>query len=400
MAELLANDVVTTLAAPLGTGFGATSLTVTSSAGFPAPTVNDSDRFTIRIGDEILTVTVVDGTTWTVTRAEEGTTEAAHAQGAVVTHVLTAGSLLAAIRDHSVPPGTITEYGGRQAPVGYLMCEGAEAGRTPYNRLFDAITWNLTGTTTSGSTTVTAADWEVSTLEVGYPLSGPGIPVGATVASVGTTSFTISAAATASGTSTLRICPWGAGNGSTTFNVPDLRVRVPVGKGTGKRLGGTDGVAEASRNATRVHSHSHGHTLSDGWGYAALASPAGSGWTGYGLSGTVTINATGYTDYAGTHGHSLSVTQNSPTVNTASNTTTTGSAARVTSISGHTHNHSGSSAANDGNHRHYAALSDSISLSHTHQMYDNGHSHGISGGVSANTTPESAFAAVNYIIKY
>jgi microcystin-dependent protein len=33
-----------------------------------------------------------------------------------------------------------------------------------------------------------------------------------------------------SGTHTCRYCPYGLGNGSTTFNIPDLRQRVPVGR--------------------------------------------------------------------------------------------------------------------------------------------------------------------------
>jgi len=51
--------------------------------------------------------------------------------------------------------------------------------------------------------------------------------------------------------------PFGAGNGSTTFNIPDLRGRVPVGQGTHAdvdALGDSDGQAIASR--TPKHNHS------------------------------------------------------------------------------------------------------------------------------------------------
>ncbi|CAK0779044.1 putative Tail fiber protein [Gammaproteobacteria bacterium] len=53
---------------------------------------------------------------------------------------------------------------------------------------------------------------------------------------------------------------YGVGNGSTTFNLPDLRGRFPLGKaaaGTGSTLGGTGGALD--------HTHtgpSHSHTLS------------------------------------------------------------------------------------------------------------------------------------------
>jgi microcystin-dependent protein len=60
---------------------------------------------------------------------------------------------------------------------------------------------------------------------------------------------------------------FGAGDGSTTFNLPDLRGRFPIGKaaaGTGSVLGGTGGTID------HVHtgpSHTHGITVPrDGWG--------------------------------------------------------------------------------------------------------------------------------------
>jgi len=89
--EKFANDAHTFLSADLTSG--ATSLTVTSVTGFPA-----AGQFRIRIDDEILLVTAVAGTTWTVTRAAEsvnGTqTAAAHRQNSFVALVITDASLL------------------------------------------------------------------------------------------------------------------------------------------------------------------------------------------------------------------------------------------------------------------------------------------------------------------
>jgi microcystin-dependent protein len=59
---------------------------------------------------------------------------------------------------------------------------------------------------------------------------------------------------------------YGSGDGSTTFNLPDLRGRAPYGKGTNTdndALGENDGVAEASRTpkhtltTAEIPSHSH-----------------------------------------------------------------------------------------------------------------------------------------------
>lgn len=96
MAEQFANKAQTTLNGSITNS--ASSLTVTSATGFPT-----SGEFRIFIKaegantDEICTVTAVSGTTFTVTRASEaigGTQSAsAHASGAEVIHVLTAGAI-------------------------------------------------------------------------------------------------------------------------------------------------------------------------------------------------------------------------------------------------------------------------------------------------------------------
>jgi len=75
---------ITTLAVAITSG--ATTLTVNSAANFPS-----SGTFDVRIDDEILTVTNVSGSIFTVTRAAgtPSTTAAAHAGNAVVRMVLT-----------------------------------------------------------------------------------------------------------------------------------------------------------------------------------------------------------------------------------------------------------------------------------------------------------------------
>jgi hypothetical protein len=86
-SEQFANNAQSNLTAALTAG--ATSLTVQGAAAFPA-----SGNFRVLIDGEILLVTAVSGNTFTVTRGAEGTTAAAHAGGAYVTHVLTAAALL------------------------------------------------------------------------------------------------------------------------------------------------------------------------------------------------------------------------------------------------------------------------------------------------------------------
>ncbi|MCZ2344468.1 MAG: hypothetical protein LC104_22130 [Bacteroidales bacterium] len=84
--ERFANNARTVLAVTIGTGDG--SLTVASDVGFPT-----EPQFRIRIGQELLLVTAVADTTWTVTRGIESTTPAAAAAGTTVVQVLTAAAL-------------------------------------------------------------------------------------------------------------------------------------------------------------------------------------------------------------------------------------------------------------------------------------------------------------------
>ena len=50
---------------------------------------------------------------------------------------------------------------------------------------------------------------------------------------------------------------YGAGNGTTTFNVPNLQQRVPVGVGTGYSIGATGGAATHTLTNQQIPSHTH-----------------------------------------------------------------------------------------------------------------------------------------------
>ena len=106
-ADLFANNASTTLAALAAAG--ATSLTVTSSTPFPAASAA-TGQFRVVIDAELFIVTNVAGLTWTVTPGAEGTTQAAHASGATVTAIVTAGAL------------------ATKAPIGVLMSSGPAIG--------------------------------------------------------------------------------------------------------------------------------------------------------------------------------------------------------------------------------------------------------------------------------
>ncbi|HWB08628.1 MAG TPA: hypothetical protein VG826_05365 [Pirellulales bacterium] len=93
MREQFSNNAQTTLSAAI-TSTGATSLTVASATAFPGA------QFRILIDSEIMLVTAVSGTTFTVARGQEGTTAATHSSGANVAHILTKGSTQRFMRDN------------------------------------------------------------------------------------------------------------------------------------------------------------------------------------------------------------------------------------------------------------------------------------------------------------
>ena len=138
---------------------------------------------------------------------------------------------------------------------------------------------------------------------------------------------------------------YGPGNGSSTFNVPDLTRRSPTGKGASDTLGASDGLAYANR----LHTHSltspaHYHDMS------AAGSTLATDITHAHDSSTVT-GTVGGSD--GTHTHGISLVARSGAGNTsttdilssyvAAGSTSypfTNGSATSTTGSGHGHSHS------------------------------------------------------------
>lgn len=88
MPEQFANFASSTLNGTISSG--ALSLDVVMATSFPS-----SGNFRVLIDNELILVTGVSGTTFTVLRAQEGTSAASHTTGTAVTHIVTAGALSA-----------------------------------------------------------------------------------------------------------------------------------------------------------------------------------------------------------------------------------------------------------------------------------------------------------------
>ena len=100
--ELLANNASTTLSTAV-TSTTTTSLSVTSAVSFPATGI-----FRVLIDSEIMQVTAVSGTSWTVIRGVENTAASTHSSGATVAQILTAAGLIAANQTASSVFGTLS----------------------------------------------------------------------------------------------------------------------------------------------------------------------------------------------------------------------------------------------------------------------------------------------------
>ena len=111
-----------------------------------------------------------------------------------------------------VPTGTVLPFAGSSLPTNYLFCQGQAISRTTYAALYAAL---------GGASS-----------------------------------------------------PWGQGDGSTTFNVPDLRTRFPLGRATSggfSSMAGTGGAIDHTHSTpahthtipSHVHDITHAHALND-----------------------------------------------------------------------------------------------------------------------------------------
>lgn len=189
-----------------------------------------------------------------------------------------------------VPAGSVQMYAMNTAPTGWLLCDGTAVSRTTYANLFAAIVPSK-GTVTITIATpgvVTLASHGFQTGDMIYLTTTGALPTGlsqntiyyvinvtsstfrlATSAANAAAGTAINTSGTQSGTHTLRYCPYGLGNGSTTFNVPDLRGRSPIGAGTGsgltaRVLGTQYGAETVTLDSTSLPTHSHTNTVSGG----------------------------------------------------------------------------------------------------------------------------------------
>ena len=210
----------------------------------------------------------------------------------------------------ATPPGIISPYAGFTAPTGWLLADGTAVSRTTYATLFGVINPSL------GTITMTIASPAVVTLashglvldDTIYFTTTGALPTGVTantlyyVISAGLTASefrfsatkggaAINSSGTQSGVHTLRRSPYGVGDGSTTFNVPNLKGSVPVGRDSSQTefnaVGETGGEKTHVLTVDELAAHTHGVLAQSG-----SKDVVGGGSTVY-LGGSGTTGSTG-----------------------------------------------------------------------------------------------------------
>jgi microcystin-dependent protein len=173
--------------------------------------------------------------------------------------------------------GIIAPFGTDIAPTGWLACDGTAVSRSTYSALFGVIV------PTVGTVTITIATPGVVTkvahgLKTGsavYLTTTDTLPTGLAVNTlyyvikndadtfwlatsyanaVAGTPTKIATSVSQAGTHTMKSCPWGLGDGSTTFNVPDVRDLFLRG------ISATRATGMASEQASQNLAHTHSVT--------------------------------------------------------------------------------------------------------------------------------------------
>ena len=140
--------------------------------------------------------------------------------------------------------GTIKPWAGMTAPNQYAFTYGQEVSRTTYSALFTAITSSQTAFCNSGSPTLNGLS-DTTNFWIGMSVEISCVAAGfSTIISKTSSTVTLAVNANVTTNTTAVFFPWGRGNGSTTFNLPDLRGVVPVGN---NNMGG---VASANLTTT------------------------------------------------------------------------------------------------------------------------------------------------------
>lgn len=184
---------------------------------------------------------------------------------------------------------------------------------------------------------------------------------------------------------------YGAGDGETTFNLPDLRGKFLLGSSSEYSLGGTGGEKSHVLSINELPSHSHSVSVDYSGSHQHTATTSSNGSHNHTGSGTTSSNGShAHTQYVATDsGGAYSV--NYDYDGYASNGRRVSQGIDTGDAGAHTHTYSFSTSSN-GSHNHTLTTSSNGSHNHTASAANTG------GGVAHENMPP--YITLNYIIKY
>lgn len=217
------------------------------------------------------------------------------------------------------PPGMVVPFAGPSAPSGWLFCDGSAVSRTTYATLFGILAPSL------GTFTVTLASPGIFTLvahglstgDAVYLTTTGALPTGlsantrywvtkidadtfklATSLANALAATNINTSVSQSGVHTARLCPYGVGDGSTTFNLPSMKGLIPTGKDTAQTefagLGQTGGEKTHVLTVAELAAHTHTHRFVRNGGGGGSSTdypgPASSGGVLNAINGVLSSN--------------------------------------------------------------------------------------------------------------
>lgn len=177
--------------------------------------------------------------------------------------------------------GTILPWSGLVAPPNYVFSYGQAISRATYPLFFSTVTI-ATNLICASGLNVLSGIADTSQIRIGAPVEASCVAPGTTVTAVASTSVTVSNNASVSTAASAVFFPYGNGDGSTTFNVPDLRGQVIAGR---NNMGGTassvmpnepfGGIGPTARSPNSLGAMGGGATVGIGLAQLPTFIPAG-----------------------------------------------------------------------------------------------------------------------------
>lgn len=211
----------------------------------------------------------------------------------------------------TVVSGMVSPYAGFTAPSGWLLADGSAVSRSTYSTLFSLLnpTVGTATMTIAAPGVITCTGHGLASYDAVYFTTTGALPTGisantvyyvyyidantfnlcTSIANV-TSATKITTSGSQSGVHTLSRSPYGIGDGSTTFNVPNLKGKIPVGTDVTdtdfKAPGHTGGEKTHQLTLAEMASHYHTTTFYTGGGAVnyLLSGPTNA------QNGTTTIN--------------------------------------------------------------------------------------------------------------